>query len=925
MEPEHPQRPESRTQQPESRTQQNTARKSHQRRSFRTHAASLRAFVNVSVWLLVTIALIASATLWFRTVDTHQKNMETLADYMGRGIENHFSLHELFLQSVGQEVLFRDVFGNPESANQYLARIAERQTDFAGLGFVDRNGMFIATSFTDNRAQGVNLLDIEGAASDFQRLLRQPRFTISRPYFSPMVDEWVIPIRTPVFNDNGDLMGFMTAGLRLNTRDAPWSPITETDGAEVALIRPDGYVNFIYPTPESNERLERIYRDQVSLALRELIRRPDGHYLYQRPGRAGNTIANHAMVMQMPELELSVVVLRPRSDMIQDWLQRMVILLLIMVASSIALYISYRRAQSLLQSSDAEIQQRQQALMNSLERYSRLTMMLPVGVYQLRIRDNGDHEFVYLSQRARDVFGLRSTVPLADALEAVMECMHSDDLDDFFATENAAIENHVSFNWAGRFIINSRTRWLSIQSQPGEHDGQGRIWHGVMMDVTDQHRAQEQIDSLAHYDALTHLPNRTLLIKRLLDTIRRNKGSKQRAAVMSIDLDNFKLLNDNLGQEEGDRVLRTIGQRLQALVREDDTVARISGDEFVVLTSGMDADEETALRYTNELVKRIIEKINKPIILKGDSYLLTASIGVTVLGQNDTSVEQVLQQADQAMYEAKDAGRNTVVFFDENLQSRLNNRLELQRDLHRGLAQDEFELYYQPKVDANRKIVGVEGLSRWHHPTRGMVSPGIFIPIAEESSDILKLGEWVVRTACSQIVEWSTHPIRKHWTVAINVSVKQLRGESFVDQVAKTLSDTGADPKLLVLEITESMLLGDTEAAIGKMDALRSMGVRFALDDFGTGYSSLSYLQRLPIDQLKIDQSFVQKLDGNSIHQKLTRSIISLGHSLELQIVAEGVESEFEYDILKRQGCDIFQGYLFSKPVHRSMLTDNIE
>ncbi|TRW48931.1 EAL domain-containing protein [Aliidiomarina halalkaliphila] len=879
----------------------------------------------MSVWLLVTVAFVSSAIIWFRTVDMHQKEMETLADFMGRGVENHMSLNELFLQSVGQEVLYRDVFNNPEAANEYLERVAERQQDLLGLGFVDRNGLFLATSFGDGRAQGLNLLDIEGAASDFQRLLRQPRFSMSRPYFTPMLEEWAIPIRTPLFNASGELMGFMTAGLRVNARHTPWTPGTVTEGIEIALIRPDGYVNFIYPTPESDDRLERIYSHQISLALRELIRRPDGHYLYQRPGRAGNTIANHAMVKKVPELDLTVVVLRPRSHMVRDWLQRMLILALIILASAVALYFSYRRAQELLKSSDTEIQQRQQALMNSLERYSRLTTMLPVGVYQLRIRDDGDHEFVYLSQRARDVFGLKSTVPLADALSAVMERMHPEDLDDFFATESAAVENHVSFNWAGRFIINSRTRWLSIQSQPGEHDGVGRVWHGVMMDVTDQHRAQEQIDSLAHYDALTHLPNRTLLHKRLLDTIRRNRDSMQRAAVLSIDLDNFKLLNDNLGQEEGDRTLRTIGQRLQSLVREDDTVARISGDEFVVLTSGMDEDEETAIRYTNELVKRIVEEINKPITLKGDTYLLTASIGVTVLGQGDTSVEQVLQQADQAMYEAKDAGRNTVVFFDQNLQARLNNRLELQRDLHRGLAQNEFELYYQPKVNAERKIVGVEGLARWHHPTRGMVSPGIFIPIAEESADILKMGEWVVRTACAQIVEWSSHPVRKYWTIAINVSVKQLRGESFVDQVIQILLETGADPKLLVLEITESMLLGDTEAAIDKMDVLRAKGVRFALDDFGTGYSSLSYLQRLPIDQLKIDQSFVQKLDSNHIHQKLTRSIISLGHSLDLQIVAEGVESEEEYEILKQQGCDLFQGYLFAKPMQRTLLRDEVD
>ncbi|RUO35741.1 EAL domain-containing protein [Aliidiomarina sanyensis] len=847
--------------------------------------------------------------------------MQNITEVMQRGFANYVSVHDMFLRAAGDELLYRDVFSEPEIGSAYLTRIVEGQENLVGLAFLDRNGLFVASSYPETQQSPINILDNPQAAADFQRLLRQPRLSLSRPFYAPVAGEWVVPIRTPVYDDRGELRGFMSAGLRLEIEDAPWAMTSLPSGVEIGILRDDGYVVFLFPVPDTYERMERVYRTQVSSALREMLRRPSGAYLYPRPDARGeHTIANYVAVQSIPELDLFVVAFRPRSELIKEFAQRLLVPLLILLACVLALYLSYRRARALLDQSDAEIQQRQQALMTSLERYSRLTTMLPVGVYQIRIRDDGEREFLYLSQRAREIFRLDSSISLVDALPLLMERTHPDDLEDFIQTEEAAVRSGSSFRWGGRFIIHGRTQWLNIQSQPGEHDGIGQVWHGVMMDVTEQHRAQEQIDALSNYDALTHLPNRTMLHKRLLDALRRSRDTNEQAAVISIDLDNFKIMNDSLGQEEGDRALRAVGHRLESTLRENDTIARTSGDEFIVLITELPAAIEDATRVIEQILEKLRASIDEPLSLRGDTYHLTASIGVSLLNRKDLSAERVLQQADQAMHEAKAEGKNRVVFFDAQIEARLNSRLDMQRDLHRALAQDEFELYYQPKVDHDRAVVGVEALLRWHHPTRGMVSPAEFIPVAEASADILRIGEWVLRTACEQLEQWASDPKRNKWSIAVNVSVRQLRADHFVDQVLSIVRETGAAPSQLILEITESMLIGDTEVTIEKMDALRVHGVRFALDDFGTGYSSLSYLQRLPIDQLKIDQSFVEHLEISEVHQKLTRSIISLGHSLDLQIVAEGVENLEAYDILKRQGCDQFQGYYFSKPVHPSKL-----
>jgi diguanylate cyclase (GGDEF)-like protein len=386
-------------------------------------------------------------------------------------------------------------------------------------------------------------------------------------------------------------------------------------------------------------------------------------------------------------------------------------------------------------------------------------------------------------------------------------------------------------------------------------------------------------------------------------------------ALLFIDLDNFKDLNDTRGHDVGDVLLRQVALRLKACVREADTVARFGGDEFVVLLQDLEGTLSDAGLQAELVAKKILLQLNAPYALAGGAHHSTPSIGVVLIHGQRQSVDELLKQADLAMYEAKSAGRNTLRFFDPAMQSMVAERTELESDLRAGLQRGELLLYYQPVVDADRRVVGAEALLRWQHPQRGMVSPMQFVPLAEQTGLIIPLGEWVLQTACAQLAAWARSPHSAHMTLAVNVSARQFRSPEFVIQVQNALLQNGADPRLLKLELTESLLLTDSQEAIMKMSALRSLGVRFALDDFGTGYSSLSYLKMLPLQQLKIDQSFVRDVLTDANDAAIASTVLALGRSLGFDVVAEGVETEGQRRFLLNQGCVLFQGYLFGRPV----------
>ena len=437
---------------------------------------------------------------------------------------------------------------------------------------------------------------------------------------------------------------------------------------------------------------------------------------------------------------------------------------------------------------------------------------------------------------------------------------------------------------------------------------------GLLRDITQQRRDEEEIRRLAFYDPLTGLPNRRLLMDRLKQAMVTSARTGEHGCVMFLDLDHFKQLNDTLGHDVGDELLQQVAQRLNTCVRECDSVARLGGDEFVVLLEALSPQGLEAAAQAETVAHKILDALGRPYRLRGHDYVSTPSIGIVVFTLDQESMEDLLKKADVAMYQAKSAGRNTACFFDPEMQAAASARAELEKDMRLGLARQEFTLHYQVQVNNDGRYIGAEALVRWNHPVRGMVSPAHFIPLAETTGMILPLGQWVLETACQQLVDWSHHPATAHWTLAVNVSAHQFLRADFVATVVAALQKTGARPKLLKLELTESMLVDDMESVISKMNQIKALGVGFSLDDFGTGYSSLSYLKRLPLDQLKIDQSFVRDVLTDPSDAVIARTVVALGHSMGLRVIAEGVETVGQYNFLAEAGCDAFQGFYFGRP-----------
>lgn len=466
-------------------------------------------------------------------------------------------------------------------------------------------------------------------------------------------------------------------------------------------------------------------------------------------------------------------------------------------------------------------------------------------------------------------------------------------------------------------------------------DAAGELDHyvGVFSDITSSKAAEDEITHLAFYDPLTQLPNRRLMLDQLAQALTSSAHLRHHGALMLIDIDNFKTLNDTLGHDVGDQLLVNVAARLQACMREGDTVARLGGDEFVVILEHLDAAGMAALQ-AESVAQKILAQLSQPYLLdltlSGDplgkrSHHCTSSLGIALFHDHPVTVDELMKRADTAMYQAKAAGRNTLRFFDPEMQAVATARAAMEVDLRRALVEKQFLLHYQAQVDADGRVIGAEVLLRWQHPQRGLVPPFEFIGLAEETGLILPLGQWVLASACDQLAAWAAQPAMAQLALAVNVSARQFRDENFVQQVLSTLEQAEANPHRLKLELTESLLVHDVEDIIEKMTALKQQGVGFALDDFGTGYSSLSYLKRLPLDQLKIDQSFVRDVLTDANDAAIARTIVALGQILGLTVIAEGVETAAQRDFLADHGCLAYQGYFFNRPMALAQFEDYVK
>lgn len=451
----------------------------------------------------------------------------------------------------------------------------------------------------------------------------------------------------------------------------------------------------------------------------------------------------------------------------------------------------------------------------------------------------------------------------------------------------------------------------------GIRNGDGSIDYVMaMVEDLSQNKADAiKIEQLAFFDSLTLLPNRRLLHDRLHQALVSSARNNHHGAVLFLDLDHFKTLNDTLGHDMGDLLLQQVAERLIGCVREGDTVCRFGGDEFVVLLEGLSKNLITAATETKDIANKILGSLNQPHIVAKYTYASSTSIGATLFLAHDASYDELLKQADIAMYQAKGDGRNGLRFFDPQMQVDINERVTLERDLHYALAHQQFQLYFQLQVDSSNKPFGAEALIRWLHPERGLIAPTAFIATAEDTGIIIDIGRWVIEAACAQLKLWQQDATTAELSLSVNVSAKQFHQIYFIEYVMQAVQNYDINPKLLKFELTESLLLNNIDDIIAKMNVLADIGIQFSLDDFGTGYSSLQYLKQLPLYQLKIDQSFVRELGIDRNDEAIVNTIISMAHSLGLSVIAEGVDKEAQRQYLLKLGCTQFQGYLFSKPM----------
>jgi diguanylate cyclase (GGDEF)-like protein/PAS domain S-box-containing protein len=534
--------------------------------------------------------------------------------------------------------------------------------------------------------------------------------------------------------------------------------------------------------------------------------------------------------------------------------------------------------------------------------------------------DPAINKVLYISPAYEQVWG-RTCASLYEDSETWIEAIHAEDRDHAMQVFQRQMRGDKVESEYRIWKQDGHQRWIRDRAFPVK-DASGKLVRvvGIAEDITERKAAEDEIESLAYYDPLTRLPNRRLLVDRLQQAIAACARNFNQGAVFFVDLDDFKVLNDTLGHGYGDLLLQEIARKLTASMRTGDTVARLGGDEFVVMAHGLRQNEAEATRQARALGTTVLQMLNQTYLLHGHEYRNTGSIGVTLFNEKKESVEDVLKRADLALYRAKSGGRGTMRFYDQEMQQAVTERSQLDADLRRALQEKQFVLYYQPQRKYDGTLVSVEALVRWQHPTRGLLPPSEFISYAEESGLIASLGYWVLEAACSQLKAWSLNPVTACLGMSVNISAYEFSRQDFVSSFLGLVDESRIDPSKLMLEITESAMLGSMEDTLERIHALKARGIQFFLDDFGMVYSSLSYLKNLPLDQLKIDRSFVCDLATNPHDVAIARTVIALGDSLGMGVIAEGVETIEQRDLLAGLGCELFQGYLFGRPVPISEL-----
>lgn len=713
-----------------------------------------------------------------------------------------------------------------------------------------------------------------------------------------------------------------TAGLFLYPTIQTWP--TASDTAETLLVRRDG---------DSVVFLNDLrHRQGTALILRPRLDTPDlPASIAIRANKPGVTTGTDYRGKKVLAAYRPIagtdwfLVAKVDRDEVMVPLQEMVFMVsfvafsavIVLTVAILLLWRQQRRMQNLvMKAQQAEVAQKLNAADASLQQSMERTHALVDSALDAIISVDQNDKVVAWNPQAENIFGYPAAEAIGKSVSnLIIPPMHREahrqGMARFISSGQATIIGKRTEIQAMRADGSIFPVELTLSSlvQNGEH-----YFSSYIRDISDRKKAEETIYDLAFYDPLTHLPNRRLMLDRLKQTLLSSTRQQRYGAILFIDLDDFKTLNDTKGHEIGDMLLVEITRQLLTAVHADDTVARIGGDEFVVVLDTLDVATEVAAKQAQSVAERILAAINQPHDLQGHEYHCSASIGITLFLDHEITMEDLLKHADVAMHQAKQSGRNTIHFFDPKTQAALESRVQMESWMRKSL-NNHYKLFYQKQVNEDGRTTGAEALIRWIHPEKGMISPAEFIPLAEETGLILPIGQWVIETACAQLKAWEQEAGTRHLMIAVNVSARQFHQNDFVNQVLSVLDKSGADPEKLKLELTESMLVNDVEGVISKMMALKSRGVKFSLDDFGTGFSSLSYLKRLPLNQLKIDQSFVRDALTDPNDAAIIRTVIALGQSMGMEVIAEGVETEAHQNFLAVHGCHLYQGYLFGKPM----------
>ena len=893
--------------------------------SIRTHLLLL--VLTVSVPLVATVGFVIYSDMQ-QTIAHTKTSLRTLASTMASNTGGKLDDTRQILERLATRPLIRQV--DPKNCDGVLKDMLILNPHYANIGYTDMQGQVVCSALLRPGDKPPNV----GKTPWFQKFLKERRFTVGLPFFGPISRKWVSVLTAPIWNEHREMVGAVNLPLDRQVLD-PKIPVHMLPaGSHYGFFSDDGMLVWRDSDPQG-----AIGTRPKADAARQIVKVRNGEF----ESRAADGMTRYFSVVSMPEVGWIAYVGVPVSTVYGEARQRAitaaaivlaVIALLLLLAITIARRIAKPvaelertahavhggnlgvRAATEGPSEIAAVAREFNAMLDSQQH----------SVAQLRIAATAfeSQESMMVTDASNVILRINRTFTETTGYTAeeivgqTPRLLKSDRHDaDFYRAMWETI--HRTGGWQGEIWDRRKNgemypKWLSISAVK---DDMGAVTHyiGTHFDISERKQAEEKIHELAFFDQLTGLPNRTLLLDRLNLAMSTSTRSGSFGALLLIDLDNFKTLNDTLGHDMGDLLLKQVAQRLTTCVRAGETVARLGGDEFVVMLADLSTSEIDAATRAKTVCEKIRSTLNQTYQLNSLVYHITPSIGATLFRGHLVSIDDLVKQADLAMYKSKETGRNAIHFFDPAMQASVVARVNLETDLRRAIEENQFRLHYQAQVVGAGRVTGAEALVRWQHPQRGLVSPAEFIPLAEETRLILPLGLWVLETACAQLAEWAGQPRMADLTLAVNVSAHQFRQADFVDQVLTTLKNTGANPQRLKLELTESLLVENVQDIIEKMFALKAKGVGFSLDDFGTGYSSLSYLKRLPLDQLKIDQSFVHDVLSDPNDAAIARTVVALAQNLGLGVIAEGVETEAQRDFLANAGCHAYQGYFFSRPL----------